>query len=90
MPKALIDFLGYSIYFWAADGKEPIHIHVSKGAPQKDATKIWIKADGIELAHNNSQIPSKDLSQLLNFIEENREEVALTWLDIFKTAEYKR
>ena len=90
MPKALADFLGYCIYFWANDGKEPVHVHVSKGDPQPNATKVWFKVDSIELAHNNSQIPLKDLRQLLTFIEENRDDVVLTWLQIFKSAEYKR
>ena len=64
MPKALADFLGYCIYFWIGDGKEPIHVHIAKDEPQKDATKIWIKEDGIELAHNNSHIPNKDLKAI--------------------------
>lgn len=54
MPKALMDFLGYSLYFWSdehsGNGLKPIHIHVAKGNPHKDATKVWIKPDGIELS----------------------------------------
>ena len=89
MPKALIDFLGYAIYFWIADGKEPVHVHVSKGTPAQNGTKIWIKSDGVELAQNNSRIPSKDLKHLMNFINENRDELVLRWLEAFKHAEYK-
>ncbi|MBR3457543.1 MAG: DUF4160 domain-containing protein [Selenomonadaceae bacterium] len=90
MPKALADYLGYCIYFWIADAREPVHVHVSKGEPQKNATKIWIKEEGIELAHNNSQIPAKDLKQLLTFIDENKDDVVLQWMSVFKAAEYKR
>lgn len=89
MPKALNDFLGYCIYFWVGDGAEPIHVHVSKGIPTDKATKIWLKADGVEIAHNNSQIPGRDLKEILAFVEENRDDVVLQWLNIFGRAEYK-
>ena len=34
----------YWVYFWANenDPLEPIHVHVSQGAPSSNATKIWI------------------------------------------------
>ena len=89
MPKALADYLGYCVYFWVGDGKEPIHVHISKGDPQKDATKVWIKEDGIELAHNNSQLPSKDLKAILAFIELNKDDIVLQWMSVFKSGEYK-
>ena len=31
MPKALLDYLGYVIYFWIGDGTEPVHVHISPG-----------------------------------------------------------
>lgn len=33
MPKVLLDFLGYTFYFYSNENGEPIHIHVSKGKP---------------------------------------------------------
>ena len=30
MPNALIQYMGYLIYFWGGDGSEPVHVHVSK------------------------------------------------------------
>ena len=30
MPKALLEYMGYCIYFWIGDGEEPVHVHVSK------------------------------------------------------------
>ena len=30
MPNALIQYMGYLIYFWGSDGSEPVHVHVSK------------------------------------------------------------
>lgn len=54
MPKALLDFLGYKFFFWSNENAEPPHIHVCKGQQTSSATKFWITADGIELAHNNT------------------------------------
>ena len=38
----------YWVYFWANenDPLEPIHVHVSQGAPSSNATKIWITRAG--------------------------------------------
>ncbi len=33
---------GYKIYFWSNEKGEPIHVHISKGKPRPDATKVWI------------------------------------------------
>ena len=44
----------YWVYFWAneSDPQEPVHVHVSQGAPTGNATKIWItKAGGCYLAN---------------------------------------
>lgn len=63
MPKALLDFLGYSFFFWSNENAEPPHIHVCKGHPTENATKFWITKGGIQLEHNKSQIPTKDLKK---------------------------
>ena len=38
----------YLIYFWADenDPLEPIHVHVSRGVPSGNSTKIWITKSG--------------------------------------------
>ena len=89
MPKALLDYLGYCIYFWVGDSEEPVHVHVSKGNPSQDATKVWIKANGIELAHNHSNISSKDLKQLMTFINENKNKIIVQWTLKFNSAHLK-
>lgn len=87
MPKALLDFIGYSFFFWSNESSgnhlEPIHIHVSKGKPTKDATKIWIKPNGIELCHNNSKIPAKDLTLIMKYIAQNRDKIIGKWYQFF-------
>ena len=89
MPKALFDFLGYAIYFWIGDEDEPIHVHVSKGHPHPNATKIWMTADGTELAHNNSKIPDHDLRRIEKYIQQCRNTIIGTWITRFGKGELK-
>ena len=37
---------GYSVYFWSNENNEPIHVHVAKGKPTPNATKIWLTKSG--------------------------------------------
>ena len=64
MPS-LFRLFGYVVFFWSNEGNplEPVHVHVAKGTPNANATKIWItEAGGTLLANNNSQIPQRTLS----------------------------
>ena len=61
----------YWVYFWSNEGEpmEPIHVHVSKGRPSKNAAKIWLtKSGGCILASNPEHISSKELGTLLEII----------------------
>lgn len=91
LPKALLDYLGYVIYFWINEGipLEPVHVHVAKGKPTPSATKIWLTKEGCKLEHNNSEIPPKDLKALLEFINENKSTVINVWLNRFGEAKLK-
>ncbi len=54
----------YVIYFGANENQplEPVHVHIVKGIPASNATKVWItKAGKCLLCNNNSQIPAKTL-----------------------------
>lgn len=63
---------GYIVYFWSNENGEPIHVHVSKGKPVPNATKIWLtRSGGCILASNGSKISSKELNELMEFIVEN-------------------
>lgn len=56
MPK-LFTVSGYIVYFWSNEEGEPIHVHVSKGRPTPNATKIWLtRTGGCIVASNGSQI----------------------------------
>ena len=68
MPS-LFTVSGYKVFFWSNEDGEPIHIHVSKGKPSPNATKIWLtKSGGCILASNRSNISSKELHELMEFI----------------------
>lgn len=68
LPK-LFTVSGYIVYFWSNEEGEPIHVHISKGKPSANATKIWLtKTGGCILAANGSKIPQKELNELMEFI----------------------
>ena len=68
MPN-LFTVSGYKIYFWSNENNEPIHVHVSKGQPTPNSTKIWLtSAGGCILADNGSRIPQNELNKLMEFI----------------------
>lgn len=71
MPQ-IFRFGEYWIYFWTNENEplEPIHIHVAKGAPAANATKIWITSTGnYLLCNNNSKIPNHTLRNIMRMIE---------------------
>lgn len=71
MPS-VFEIFGYKIYFWANENSEPIHVHVSKGRPQQNSTKVWLtKRGGCILANNNSRIPEKELNKIIEAITSN-------------------
>lgn len=81
----------YWVYFWANenDPLEPIHVHVSQGAPTGSATKIWItKSGGCYLENNNSQIPARVLRNIMDVIEARSDEVIKKWIDFFGQIQY--
>lgn len=74
---------GYLIFFWSNENNEPIHVHVCKGKPSADATKIWIE-EVPRLEHNKSQIPAKDLNRVMKWLAANRSLVEKKWSEHFK------
>jgi hypothetical protein len=84
MPKALRDFLGLCFFFWSneesGDRLEPIHIHICRGKPSSNATKVWLRQDGtVELANNNSQLTEQELSKSLEYIKANFNNIIAEW-----------
>ena len=52
----------YWVFFWAneSDPLDPVHVYVCEGAPNANATKIWVtRAGKCYLYHNYSRIPER-------------------------------
>lgn len=76
----------YWVYFWSNenDPLEPVHVHVSQGAPSANATKIWItKAGRCYLCHNRSNIPARVLNNIMKVIEARSGEILQKWQAYF-------
>ena len=68
---------------------ESVHVHVCQGAPNGNATKIWItKAGGCILCNNNSRIPARILRNIMDVIEARSAEVIAKWTDFFGEARF--
>ena len=81
----------FRIYFWMNEGDplEPIHVHVSKGTPSGNSTKIWITETGnCVLQNNNSRIPVHQLNDLMRIIESLSDEIIEKWIACFGGISY--
>ena len=79
--------LGYKLYFWSEENDEGIHVHISKGKPTSNATKVWILSDGsLFLAHNKSRVPEHELNKLLKMIQRNSSSIIREWCSYFNVA----
>lgn len=87
MPSLFMIF-GYKIYFWANEGNEPVHVHVSKGRPSPSATKIWITRTGGTISVNSSRIPKKDLAKIEVFVQSNACNIVSAWNNVFHRVSY--
>ncbi len=89
MPS-IFEIFGYKIYFWSNENNEPIHVHISKGIPSKNATKVWLtQSGGCILANNNSRVKNNDLNNLLDAITSNYFFIIAEWKKFNCTDEVK-
>ena len=85
MPK-LFRIGQYIIYFWSNENGEPLHVQITIGIPQANATKVWITHTGAcILAHNKSGIPQKDLNKLMDAISAQYFMIHAAWKMHFNT-----
>jgi len=86
----IVELMGYKVYFWANENHEPIHVHISKGRPTKNSTKIWLtKTGGCVVANNKSRIPERDLNILLEAISLYYFQIIAKWKIVYNTNEVK-
>ncbi len=81
----------YWVYFWSDENEplEPIHVHVSKGRPVKNATKIWITKHGkCYLSNNTSNIPEHILNNIIRVLEARSSEIIEKWKRFFGKIDY--
>ena len=75
---------GYTVYFLSNENNEPIHVHISKGKPTSNATKIWLlEKGGCIIANNAGRIPSKDLNVLMELISAHYFVICAKWKEFF-------
>ena len=81
----------YVVYFWANEGKplEPVHVHIEKGTPSANSTKVWITKSGNSLlCNNNSKIPPKTLRNIMDIIEARSTDIVEKWYGFFGEVTY--
>ena len=85
MPS-LFNVSGYKVFFWSNENNETIHVHVCKGRPSKNATKIWLTSKGgCVLAKNSSDIPKQAINELMDFISAQFFVICAEWKKHFVT-----
>ena len=84
MPKVL-EFGPYILFFWIGENGEPVDIHVAIKRPTEHATKIWLTASGgCILANNGSNIPKRDLSNIMELVALNHGYICQKWQETFQ------
>ena len=76
----------YLVYFWSNENEplESVHVHISKGTPSRDSTKVWLTKNGRALlANNGSAIPLNVLRNIMDTIEAQHEYIQARWLKHF-------
>jgi hypothetical protein len=84
---SLFQIGSYRIFFWSNENNEPIHVHIGKGKPTPNATKIWITAaGGCIVANNSGKIP---LNELLEIISAQYFYICSKWKEHFNLDDIK-
>ncbi|NLB17504.1 MAG: DUF4160 domain-containing protein [Syntrophomonadaceae bacterium] len=80
----------YLVFFWSNENFEPIHVHIGKGKPSPNATKVWLTASGgCIIANNSSRIPLNELNDMLEIIAAQHFMICEEWKNHFIVDEIK-
>ena len=81
MPTVLF-ILGWRLYFYANESKEPIHIHAEKGNMEG---KYWILVDEIDIKEDfNYNMSPKDTREVRKIIFQHFDLIIDSWNNFFK------
>jgi hypothetical protein len=71
---------GFRFFFYSNEGspREPVHIHVEKGA---DEAKFWLRPE-VRVAYNDGY-DARTLRRLIAMVEANRERIERAWDEFF-------
>lgn len=65
-------------------------MHIGKGRPNPNATKVWLtEAGGCIVANNSSKIPERELNEILEVIAAQHSMISEEWKSHFKVEEIK-
>ena len=79
---------GYRVFFWSNANGEPIHVHVCKGVPSPNATKLWLTREGgCIVASNGSKIPQATLNELVDIVSAQFFLICAKWKEFFAVDE---
>ena len=83
MPK-IVKIGDLLLFFWSGEDGEPIHVHVAKGKPTPNATKIWLtRSGGCLLANNGSKLSKRELGIVLEYVTLNHLDICNLWKKTF-------
>lgn len=86
MPS-LFTIGSYRVFFWSNENGESIHVHVCKGKPSPNATKIWLTSGGGCTARVAP--PSHDLNVLMDVIAAQSFMIRAEWKRFFPDEEIR-
>jgi hypothetical protein len=76
MPTIFV-WRGHRFFFYSADGGEPPHVHIRKGASE---CKIWLHDAGVAY---NYGYAAAELGVLIRHVKARRDELQEAWNDYF-------
>lgn len=81
---------GFLVYFWSNEGDplEPVHFHVTDGAPSQNATKVWMTKSGHCLLCDKGNIPDAKLRKIMEIAEARHQTIIDKWYDFFGEITY--